>query len=55
MNSISWYNIISHLLGFKSIGVTFGKLMSAQFVTSAYHKTAGVKIITDEFWKNNFD
>jgi len=45
----------STLLCFPSIGFTFGKLMSAQFVTSAYHKTAGVKILTDEIWKNIFD
>ena len=49
---ISLYNIILHLLCFPSIDVTFGKLMSAQFVTSAYHKTAGVKIFTHEVWKN---
>jgi len=51
---ISLYNIISHLLFFPSIDVTFGKLMAAQFVTSAYRKTAGVKIISDEIWKNIF-
>jgi hypothetical protein len=51
---ISLYNIISHFLRFPSIDAAFGKLMSAQFVTSAYHKTAGVKIFTDEIWKNIF-
>jgi hypothetical protein len=28
--------------------------MSAQFMAFAYHKTAGVKILTDEIWKNIF-
>ena len=26
--------------------------MAVQFVTSAYHKTAGPKILADENWKN---